>query len=60
VEGPRHTRGTPPNVVETDPRSWLLLAVGDEDFGDLVARGAVSSSGSRADEVATWMPLVRV
>ena len=60
IEGPRHTRGTPPNVVETDPRSWLLLAVGDADFDALVADGAVSSSGSRAGEVASWMPLVRV
>lgn len=60
IEGPRHTRGTPPNVVETDPRSWLLLAVGDAEFDDLVAQGEVSSSGSRAGEVATWMPLVRV
>src|ERR1700739_2953942 len=28
VSGPRHTRGTPPNVVETAPRTWLLLATG--------------------------------
>ncbi|BBU20946.1 hypothetical protein MYXE_07350 [Mycobacterium xenopi] len=28
IAGPRHTRGTPPNVVETDPRTWLLLATG--------------------------------
>ena len=28
ISGPRHTRGTPPNVVETDPRTWLLLATG--------------------------------
>ncbi|VFB01104.1 Uncharacterised protein [Nocardia cyriacigeorgica] len=31
IEGPRHTRGTPPNVVETDPRTWLLLATGLAD-----------------------------
>ena len=28
VEGPRHTRGTPPNVVETDPVTWIMLAAG--------------------------------
>ncbi|WP_169798177.1 sterol carrier family protein [Gordonia desulfuricans] len=58
IEGPRHTRGTPPNVVETDPRSWLLLVVGAVGFDDLVEDGTVSASGSRAGEVAHWMPLV--
>ena len=28
ISGPRHTRGTPPNMVETDPRTWLLLVAG--------------------------------
>src|SRR4030088_1609841 len=28
ISGPKHTRGTPPNIVETDPRTWLLLATG--------------------------------
>lgn len=58
IAGPRHTRGTPPNVVETDPRSWLSLVVGDADFADLVEAGTVSASGSSADEVARWLPLV--
>ena len=26
VEGPRHTRGTPPNVVEADPVAWVQSA----------------------------------
>lgn len=60
IEGPRHTRGTPPNVVETDPRSWLLLATGAIEFADLVESGTVSASGSRAGEVAAWLPLVRI
>lgn len=34
IEGPRHTRGTPPNVVETDPRTWLLLATGATTFDE--------------------------
>ncbi|RJO78741.1 hypothetical protein D5S18_04160 [Nocardia panacis] len=57
VEGPRHTRGTPPNVVETDPRTWLLLATGLLDFAAAVDSGAVAASGTRAAEVAHWLPI---
>ncbi|ALE75248.1 hypothetical protein AD006_03455 [Pseudonocardia sp. EC080610-09] len=57
IEGPRHTRGTPPNVVETDPRTWIALAVGRLSWDDAVASGAVSASGSRAGEVADLLPL---
>ncbi|MGV9540973.1 sterol carrier family protein [Nocardia beijingensis] len=60
VEGPRHTRGTPPNVVETDPRTWLLLATGLLEFEDALASGAVTASGTRAAEIAHWLPIVRV
>lgn len=60
VEGPRHTRGTPPNVVETDPRTWLLLATGLLGFDDALASGAVTASGTRAAEIAHWLPIVRV
>ncbi|GAT01451.1 hypothetical protein RMCFA_1565 [Mycolicibacterium fortuitum subsp. acetamidolyticum] len=56
IEGPRHTRGNPPNVVETDPRTWLLLATGLLGLDD--AGVAVQMSGSRAGEVARWLPLV--
>ncbi|GAA4853936.1 sterol carrier family protein [Saccharopolyspora rosea] len=59
VAGPRHTRGTPPNVVETDPRTWLLLATGRLSWDEAVARGALTASGSRAD-VSQWLPLVRI
>ncbi|WP_329415315.1 sterol carrier family protein [Nocardia vinacea] len=59
IEGPRHTRGTPPNVVETDPRTWLLLATGLLEFDVAVASGAVSASGGRAGEVAHWLPVTR-
>src|SRR5688500_12485802 len=58
IEGPRHTRGTPPNVVETDPRTWLLLATGLQTMADAVAAGTVQASGSRAGEIADWLPLV--
>ena len=49
VPGPRHTRGTPPNVVETDPGTWLALATGTLTWADAVAAGRVSASGDRAD-----------
>jgi len=58
ISGPRHTRGTPPNVVETDPRTWLLLAVGLLALDDAAAAGRLSISGSRARAVAPLLPLV--
>jgi uncharacterized SCP-like protein len=58
ISGPRHTRGTPPNVVETDPRTWLLLATGLLGVTDASATGVLRLSGSRAGEIQTWMPLV--
>ncbi|WP_181774648.1 sterol carrier family protein [Amycolatopsis pittospori] len=59
VEGLRHTRGTPPNVVETDPRTWLELATGLLGWAGAVESGRVTASGSRAD-LAHWLPLVRL
>ncbi|MRH92486.1 hypothetical protein GFY24_34560 [Nocardia sp. SYP-A9097] len=58
IEGLRHTRGTPPNVVETDPRTWLLLATGLLNFAAAVESGALTASGSRAADVARWLPIV--
>ncbi|GAA4401249.1 sterol carrier family protein [Tsukamurella soli] len=60
IEGPRHTRGTPPNVVETDPRTWLRLVVGRETLDEAVAAGRMTASGARAGDVARWLPLVNV
>jgi Bacterial SCP ortholog len=60
ISGPRHTRGTPPNVVEADPRTWLLLATGLLQVADATATGALRLSGSRAGEVAAWLPVVRL
>lgn len=59
VAGPRHTRGTPPNVIETDPRTWLLLATGGARWSDAVADGSVRASGTRAD-LSGLLPIVRV
>lgn len=60
ISGPKHTRGNPPNIVETDPRTWLLLATGLLEVADAAATGALQLSGSRAGEVAEWLPLVRL
>ncbi|MCD2264416.1 hypothetical protein K3888_17120 [Dietzia aurantiaca] len=59
VEGPRHTRGSPPNVVETDARTWLLLATGRLDWDAAVDSGRVRASGTRASAVAAGLPVVR-
>ena len=56
IEGPRHTRGTPPNVVETDPQTWLALACGLVSWADAVGQGRVSASGDRAN-LAANLPL---
>jgi hypothetical protein len=55
VEGPRHTRGTPPNVVETDARTWLELATGRLSWAQAADR--ISASGSRAD-LSACLPLL--
>lgn len=57
VPGPRHTRGTPPNVVETDPLTWIRLATGRKAWRDAVADAEVSASGERAD-LAPYLPLL--
>ena len=48
IEGPRHTRGTPPNVVELSPRVWFDLALGNLSWESAVTEHLVSSSGVRA------------
>lgn len=58
ISGPEHTRGNPPNVMETDPRTWLLLATGLLTVVDAAAAGTVQLSGSRAGEVADVLPVV--
>ena len=49
IQGPRHTRGTPPNVIEMDADTWVLLATGALTWSAAVAAGRVSASGQRAD-----------
>ncbi|MEE6271733.1 sterol carrier family protein [Georgenia sp. MJ206] len=57
IVGPRHTRGTPPNVVETDPQTWLALATGRLSWAAAMGNGRVSASGARADLTGV-LPLV--
>jgi Bacterial SCP ortholog len=56
IEGPRHTRGTPPNVVETDAQTWLGLATGQLLWADAIGSGKVHASGGRAD-LSSVLPL---
>lgn len=55
-EGPSHTRGTPPNVIEMDAETWLSLANGSQDWAEALASGSVHASGARAD-LSPYLPL---
>ena len=57
VEGPRHTRGTPPNVIEMDARTWLDLVTGQLGWAAALASGAVHASCQRAT-LAGLLPIV--
>ena len=57
IEGPKHTRGTPPNVVETDASTWIALATGTLSWADARGAGRVHASGQRAD-LSTVLPLL--
>lgn len=48
-DGPKHTRGTPPNVIEMDATTWLELVDGLRSWPDAYGDGLISASGSRAD-----------
>ena len=56
VAGVRHTRGTPPAVVETDPATWVALATGELSWLDAVTQGRVRASGERTD-LSAHLPL---
>lgn len=56
IQGPRHTRGTPPNVIETDAATWLALATGTLAWADAVAQGLIAASGTRAD-LTDYLPV---
>lgn len=56
VEGPRHTRGTPANVVELAPLEWVQLATGSVSWTELASSGKLSASGIRSD-ISELLPL---
>lgn len=58
VPGPRHTRGTPPNVVETDPITWVLVATERVSWADALRDGRLRASGIRTD-LTEFLPLDR-
>lgn len=57
ISGPRHGRGNPANVVETDPRTWLALVTGLLTWQEATDAGRLTASGSRSGEVALLLPL---
>jgi hypothetical protein len=57
IEGPRHTRGTPPNVVEMDAETWVAIATGSASWGDAIAAGRIAASGQRAD-LSAYLPVL--
>jgi hypothetical protein len=56
IEGVRHTRGTPPAVVETDADTWIALATGELSWADAESAGRIRASGERAD-LSPLLPL---
>jgi hypothetical protein len=59
IEGPSHTRGTPPAVIEMAPKVWLALSTGQLTWSDAVKQGIVDSSGHRAN-LQQWLPLAEL
>ncbi|MFT4233656.1 MAG: sterol carrier family protein [Microbacterium sp.] len=57
IEGPRHTRGTPANVIELNPLTWVLVATGQRSWADELEAGRIQASGTRAD-ISALLPLL--
>ena len=55
-EGPTHTRGTPPNVIEMDADTWLALAHGETKWAAAMQAGKINASGARSD-LSEFLPL---
>ena len=55
-EGPSHNRGTPPNVIEMDAKTWLALANGEVSWNLAMQRGEINASGTRAD-LSEYLPV---
>jgi hypothetical protein len=57
IAGARHTRGTPPAVVETDADTWIALATGEQAWSAAVGSGRLVASGERSD-LSALLPLL--
>ncbi|MGL4174046.1 MAG: sterol carrier family protein [Actinomycetota bacterium] len=57
MDGPRHTRGTPPNTIETTTETWLAVATGAMSWAEATTSGALRASGTRAD-LSDYLPLI--
>ena len=55
--GVTHTRGTPPNVVECAPETFVAIASGRRPWAEAMAAGDIRASGSRAD-LTPYLPLL--
>lgn len=49
IAGVDHSRGTPPNVIEVSPTTWLELATGVLAWEEAHQQGRIVASGTRAD-----------
>ncbi|MGH3359902.1 MAG: sterol carrier family protein [Nocardioidaceae bacterium] len=56
IPGARHTRGTPPAVVEMDAPTWIALALGDQVWAEAVRAGRITASGERSD-LSAYLPV---
>lgn len=56
VAGPRHTRGTPPSVVEASAFVWCALALGVLGWADALGSAQLSASGERSN-ISRYFPL---
>jgi hypothetical protein len=56
IPGVRHTRGTPPAVIEMDAPTWIALAAGWSSWEAALEAGSVRASGERAD-LTPYLPL---
>jgi len=57
IPGARHTRGTPPAVIETDAATWIALATGELAWADAISVGRITASGERTD-LSPYLPLI--
>jgi hypothetical protein len=56
-DGPTHRRGTPPNVVETDPETFVALATGQLTWDEAYESHKLKYSGAHARDVAGMLPV---